>query len=53
MTSVSPGWIFGVKYNYADLRSSDHNFPLIGGIGLSIPDKQWLNLLQAQISYKF
>lgn len=49
----APGWIFGVKYNYADLRSVDHSFPLIGGIGLSLPDKQTLNLLQAQISYKF
>ena len=48
-----PGWIFGVKYNYADLRSSDHSFPLIGGIGLSIPDKQKLNLIEAQLSYKF
>lgn len=49
----APGWIFGLKYNYADLRTVDHSFPLIGGIGLSIPDKQTLNLLQAQISYKF
>jgi outer membrane immunogenic protein len=50
---ATPGWIFGVKYNYADLRSVDHSFPIIGGIGLSLPDKQTLNLLQAQVSYKF
>jgi outer membrane immunogenic protein len=51
--AVAPNWIFGVKYNYADLRTVDHSIPLIGGIGVSVPDKQTLNLLQAQVSYKF
>lgn len=47
------GWIFGVKYNYADLRTTDHNFPVFGGLTLSTPNSQTLNLVQAQLSYKF
>jgi outer membrane immunogenic protein len=51
-TSV-PNLIFGVKYNYADLGTKDHAFPIGGGIGVSVPEKQTLNLIEAEISYKF
>jgi outer membrane immunogenic protein len=57
-TSI-PNLIIGVKYNYADLGTKDHAYPLsslgvpVSGLGLSVPESQRFNLIEVELSYKF